>query len=130
LVVLDTNIIVSAIIFKREVSTLMALWHNEAIKPVITKGIFDEILAVLEYPKFKLTQQERDYIINEEIIPFFDVIEDNHPDISICIDKDDNKFISCALSAKAKYIISGDKELLEIKKYHDIHIISFNDFMN
>jgi len=129
-VVLNTNIVVSAILFKGKVSTLMALWHNGTIKPVMTKEIFDEIHAVLKYPKFMLTKHEIDYILNEELLLFFDVITDNYPNISVCKDEDDDKFIRCALSAKAKYIITGDKELLQIKKYKDIEIMSCNQFLN
>lgn len=39
----------------------------------------------------------------------------NNYSLSISRDKDDDKFIECALSAKAAYIVSGDNDLLAIK---------------
>ncbi len=46
----------------------------------------------------------------------------------ICRDKDDDLILSCAISARANYIVSGDKDLLDIKQYKDIKIISPRDF--
>ena len=45
-----------------------------------------------------------------------------------CIDKkgddpDDDKFIACALSASADYIVSGDKELCDVGRYKSVRII-------
>jgi uncharacterized protein len=43
-------------------------------------------------------------------------------------DSDDDKFISLALDAGAKLIISGDPDLKEIKKYQNIDIFSPTEF--
>lgn len=40
----------------------------------------------------------------------------------------DDKFISCAVDAKALYIVSGDKDLLTIENYGDVEIITAKDF--
>lgn len=39
-------------------------------------------------------------------------------------DNDDNKFIECAVDAEALYIVSGDKDLLDIQEYQGIKIIT------
>ena len=44
--------------------------------------------------------------------------------VEVCRDPDDDKFISCALDAKALYIVSGDKDLLVIGQYEDVQIIT------
>jgi predicted nucleic acid-binding protein len=44
-------------------------------------------------------------------------------------DPDDNKFIKCAVELEAKYIISGDKHLKEIKKYMNIWIVNPMEFL-
>lgn len=46
-----------------------------------------------------------------------------NPTIDICRDKKDNKFLECADAVKADYIISGDDDLLSLKKYKDILVI-------
>ena len=51
-------------------------------------------------------------------------------DVNVCRDKDDDKFINCALDSKSLYIVSGDNDLLVIKNYQDIAIITAVDFIN
>ncbi|MCL4550295.1 MAG: putative toxin-antitoxin system toxin component, PIN family [Bacteroidetes bacterium] len=48
----------------------------------------------------------------------------------ICRDKDDNNILETAVAAKANVIISGDKDLLVLKKYKNISIISPREFYN
>ena len=43
-------------------------------------------------------------------------------------DPEDDKFIECALSCQANYIISGDKHLLNLKNYEGIEIVSPAEF--
>ena len=42
---------------------------------------------------------------------------------------EDNKFIALAVDGKAKYIISGDKHLLNLCKHKDIKIVTIGDFL-
>ncbi len=53
---------------------------------------------------------------------------DGKSKIEICRDPDDNKFIECAVDSRAIYIVSGDKDLLDIKKYKDIKILTAKEF--
>jgi predicted nucleic acid-binding protein len=46
-----------------------------------------------------------------------------------CRDTGDDKFISCALSANADYIVTGDKDLSDLRKYQSIKIIHASDFI-
>ncbi|MBR4514129.1 MAG: putative toxin-antitoxin system toxin component, PIN family [Lachnospiraceae bacterium] len=49
--------------------------------------------------------------------------------VEICRDPDDDKFINCAIDAKCYYIVSGDKDLLDIKQYKDVQILKVADFL-
>ena len=42
----------------------------------------------------------------------------------------DNKILECALAAKADYIVSGDKHLLNVGAYKKTKIVSTNDFLD
>ncbi len=44
-------------------------------------------------------------------------------------DKDDNKFINCAIDGNCNFIVSGDKDLLEIKEYGGIRIVTVKEFL-
>jgi len=90
-VVLDTNILVSALLFRGELSRLVDLWKNGKLTPVISKETFRELKAVFEYPKFHLTKDEIKTIIEEEILPFFEVVEVAEEVSGICNDPDDDK---------------------------------------
>ena len=57
-VVLDTNVLVSALLFKGRLARLVELWQKGAIVPVISKETFDELRTVLCYPKFALNAEE------------------------------------------------------------------------
>ena len=57
-VVLDTNIVVSALLFGGQLERLIELWKEGKILPLCSKEIIDEYLKVLSYPKFQLTEEE------------------------------------------------------------------------
>jgi putative PIN family toxin of toxin-antitoxin system len=86
-------------------------------------------MTVLEYPKFSLTQEETDYIIKYEILPYFEIVEVVKDVKGICRDPEDDKFISCAISASADFIVSGDKDLIDLKQYKSIKIIKASEFL-
>ena len=47
----------------------------------------------------------------------------------VCIDADDNKFLELAVSGKAKYIVTGDNDLLCLENYRNIGIVTPADFL-
>jgi putative PIN family toxin of toxin-antitoxin system len=54
-VVIDTNVVISALLFGGEPGELIPLWKSGRIKPLASKEMVDEYLRVLTYPKFGLT---------------------------------------------------------------------------
>jgi putative PIN family toxin of toxin-antitoxin system len=56
------------------------------------------------------------------------VVEHNLKITNICRDAYDDNIITCALAAKADYLVTGDRDLLEIKNYQGIKILSPRDF--
>ena len=128
-VVLDTNILISALIFKGGLSKLVELWKKGKIIPLFSKETFQEFKNVLQYPKFSLTEKEIRIIITEEVLPFFEIIEVTDIVSEKCKDPDDDKFLSCAISASADFIVSGDSDLHAIGKYKFIKIIKASDFL-
>ena len=124
-VVLDTNVIVSsALLFKGELSAIVNLWKEGEVFPVISNETFKELTKVFTYPKFSLTEDEIRKLIEEEIVPYFELISTARVVENVCQDPDDDKFLSCALSASADFIVSGDKDLTGIKQYKNIKIIN------
>jgi putative PIN family toxin of toxin-antitoxin system len=128
-VVLDTNVLVSALLFKGALSKFVELWQKGKIVPVISKETFEELRTVLEYPKFSLSKDEIKSIIEHEILPYFEIVEITKVVKGVCRDSGDDKFISCVLSASAGYIVSGDKGLYDLKQYKSVKIVKASDFL-
>ena len=128
-VVLDTNVLASALLFKCKVSRLVELWQKRKIIPVISKETFAELTTVLHYPKFSLSKDEIRSVIEHEILPYFEVIEVVKDVKGMCRDPGDDNFISCALSASVDCIVSGDKDFCDLGQYKTVRIISASDFL-
>ena len=127
--VIDTNVIVSAILFGGIPGKLISLWKSGPLKPLASKDIIDEYIKVLAYPKFRLAEKEINYILYNEILPYFEVVT-LKPGLRI-IQKDpsDDKFIYCAEAGKAGVIISGDQHLLNLKTYGKLKILTPLQFL-
>jgi len=127
-VVLDTNVIVSAIVFGGKPELILNLITAEKIDGYISRFIIAETCGILRQ-KFKHTESEIE-AIEETLKNAFSLIE---PNFSISIVKDnlsDNKILACALAAKADYLISGDKKhILLLKKIKNVPILSPEQFL-
>jgi putative PIN family toxin of toxin-antitoxin system len=128
-VVIDTNVVISAILFGGVPGKLVELWKSKAIVPFVSKEIMDEYLRVLAYPKFELSDQEIHFIIYKEILPYFEVVTSDPSKPFISSDPSDDKFIQCAICGNAAYIISGDDHLLSLKPIAGIKIVNPLNFI-
>ena len=127
-IVLDTNILVSGLFWSGKPAKVLKLCKTGQHTNYITPDIFDEIKRVLSYEKFALTEGE----ITEAmgiILSFSKVIKPVTELIVIKTDPTDNRFIECAISCNAEYIVSGDKHLLELHGYKGIKIVSCSEFL-
>ena len=129
-VVLDTNVIVSALLFTGEVSRAFQLWRDQRIIPVICRETFQELRDVLRYPKFGLTDEEILEIIESEVLPYFEVIDLVEEVQNVCRDPDGDKFIACAISAAVDYLVTGDRDLADLKRYRNMRILTVGEFLN
>ena len=128
-IVIDTNVVISAILFGGGPGKLIDLWKKGRLTPLITEEIMTEYIRVLAYPKFMLSEEEINYIIQQEILPFFKVVKSVSGPAIIIKDPDDDKFIQCAQAGNAKIIISGDRHLLALKSHHNIKILTPIQFL-
>ncbi len=128
-VVLDTNVLVSALLFTGISSQLVPLWQKGSITVLISREILEEYLRVLAYPKFELSEGEIKGLIEEELLPFVQVIKPGTRVHVVKRDPADNKFLECAVAGKADVVISGDKELLAIRHYRRVRIQNPSRFL-
>lgn len=125
-IVVDTNVIASAVYFGGKPYDLLKLIMEEKVSAIASKEIVDEyedILARLQHKFPKLSKS----IPFHEIVGKLTVINVSS-NIHICRDSDDDKFISCAVDGRCIYIVSGDNDLLSLKDYDGIEIITVAQF--
>jgi putative PIN family toxin of toxin-antitoxin system len=126
--VLDTNVFISAIAFEGKPREVFRRVLTGQMRLAISEDILGELQGVLSGKKFKYSKEVIRSIRNaiedlaEFVIPQKEVKR-------IKKDPDDNRILECAVEAEAHFIISGDKHLLELKKYENIRIITPSDYL-
>lgn len=118
--VLDSNVIIAAFATRGLCSSLFE-YCLESHEIVLSEPIIEEVTRNLR-EKIKLPRSIvisiESYLRNACIMTIPDEI-----DSSICRDASDLAILGTAKAARAKYIASGDKDLLILKKYLDIAIM-------
>lgn len=127
--VLDTNVFVSAVLFKGNVSRLVDLWRGGKFAFLISGSILKEYIRVLAYRRFKLTDAEIRTILDEQLLPFVETVKTLREFLGIMNDREDEKFLICAKTGKADCIVSGDSDLLQMRSYKGIPIVSVGKFI-
>ena len=113
-IVVDTNILVSGLLFGGKPGELVVLWKKGLVVPVCSKEIIEEYLRVLAYPKFQLSESDIEFILNHELLRYFKVLSVKPGKPFVTTDPSDDKFIWCALDGNAEVIVSGDEHLLKL----------------
>ncbi len=113
-IVVDTNVLVSGLLFNGKPGELVRLWKEGRVVPLCSKGIVREYLRVLAYPKFQLSESEIDFLLTHEMLPYFEVLTVTPGKPFVTMDPSDDKFIWCAIEGHAEVIVSGDEHLLNL----------------
>lgn len=124
--VLDTNTIVSAFFWKGNEAELLRKIEQGKAKLYLTAEILYEIEEVIKRPKFTEVMKKANLTpdaIMQKIISLSQVVIAPIIRVQVCRDVKDNKFLECAESIKADYLVSGDDDLLSLKEYNGIPII-------
>ncbi len=128
-VVLNTNVLVSALLFSGEVNRVRDLWKGSAFSPLISKQVLEEYIRVLSYPGFALRQQEVDHLIKTEVLPYSEPVQVSARIDLIDEDPEDNKFLSLAADGEAAYLVSRDRPLLDLQDWDQGCILSAGGFL-
>ncbi len=127
-VVFDTNVCIAAFFWNGNPRKIYELAKNNKLKLFYSEAILEELIRVLAYKKFRLSNQEMLPIINDFIKTANLVVVKSEINV-ITKDPTDNMFLECAINSKSGFIISGDNHLLDIKHYRRINIVSPKDFV-
>ena len=113
-VVLDTSVVVSALVFEGgRVAWLRSAWRRGVIRPLVSRATATELLRVLAYPKFGLTAQEQQVLL-ADYLPFCETqgVVGSARGLPRCRDPHDRPFLELAIAAKARFLVTGDEDQL------------------
>lgn len=132
-VVLDTNCLVSALIFSSgRMSWLRQAWQEGRIVPVVCGETMRELVRVLAYPKFKLEKEEIESLLGE-FLPWArtEPLSERMDELELLRDRDDAVFIHLARQTGAEFLVSGDRHLPGLKGYvPEVRIVSPGQLQN
>lgn len=126
-IVLDSNIIISSLLFNGIQRLLLQLIRQNNIKVITSLTIIVEILEVLR-KKFNFSEKQLQIVKGEILIISEVVYPSTH--LNIVRDKEDNKVIEAAIDGNCSYIVSGDKDLLILNNYKNIKIVNSKEFLD
>ena len=114
LVVLDTNLVLSALVFASgRLAPLRSAWQTGRCIPLVSQATASELIRVLGYPKFKLSAADREELL-ADYLPYCRSVRipARLPKLPLCRDTNDQIFIELAAIGKADWLVTGDKDLL------------------
>lgn len=126
-VVLDTNVLISSVL-GGALGVILDQWKHGKFDLVISEAIAHEYLDVINRPKFKIPQDEIT-AVTDLLFHQAEFVTPQETIHVVSVDPTDNKFIEAALAGNAKWIVSGDDHLLQLKTYRKIEIITAREFI-
>lgn len=132
-VVLDTNTIISGLLWKGAPHAVLGLIEQGRISPFISPPLITELREVLERPKFKLhleaVAETPDNALGR-YLQYAEIVDvSTTPPLVVARDPDDDQVLACAVAASVDYIVSGDRHLLDLGSYQGVPILNAADFM-
>lgn len=130
-IVFDTNALISAAFLQNSVSNQALTLAAVRFEIVVSEATWTELETRIERPKlfryFGDLEAQREEVVKTigrvvKHIVVQSVITD-------CRDPDDNKFLALALDSAAEYIVTGDRDLLELHPWRGVQVLSTGDFV-
>lgn len=131
-VVLDTNVVLSALVFKHgRLASLRHAWHDERCLPLVSQATVAELVRALSYPKFRLSGDEQQELL-ADYLPFCVAVRmpTKPPRTPVCRDPFDVPFLQLARVGRADYLVTGDQDLLSLADEFSSPIIAAQTFLS
>jgi uncharacterized protein len=112
-VVLDTNIVLSALVFGGGSAALVRTgWQTRRFVPLASAATAHELVRVLDYAKFRLTGAEQAELL-ADYLPWVEIVHvpEPPPAVPSCRDPYDLPFLELAIAGRARTLVSGDRDL-------------------
>ncbi len=127
-IILDTNLWISFLISRR-LEKIDNLIFQEKIKLLFSKELIEEFITVAKRPKFEKYFSESDINNLLRLFDEYGKFIDVSIEVNECRDYKDNFLLSLAVESKSDYLITGDSDLLIMKRIRSTKIINWTDFL-
>lgn len=129
-VVLDTSSLISFVLTTGDImSQIVFAWRTEEFVLVTSWQTRAELNEVLDRPKIRALAKEPIERLKREVAKFSLFVDGADQISGVCRDPNDDKFLACAVAGQAHYLVSSDKDLLELKQYKGICILDPGTFL-
>ena len=115
-VVLDTNVVLSALVFGGGLAgQVRRAWQQGVLLPLASTATVQELVRVLAYPKFRLSEPEQNELL-ADYLPYTETVRIPQPPplVPECRDVLDAPFMHLAVAGGAQVLVSGERDLLAI----------------
>jgi putative PIN family toxin of toxin-antitoxin system len=121
-VVVDTNVFVSGVFFGGEPGKVLEAWRDGRVEIVVSAEILEEYVRVGAELAARFPGVDLDPAL--ELLATFSTLVAAPPLArTISEDPDDDKFLACAVAAKARFVVSGDRHLLDVSPFGQIEVL-------
>jgi putative PIN family toxin of toxin-antitoxin system len=127
-IVLDTNVFVSGVFFGGLPFQILKAWRDGKVNLALSIEILEEYQRVGRILGKKFPGVDLDPILDLLAVSTELVSAPDLPE-PVCEDPEDDKFLACALAARSKHIVSGDRHLLKVSPYRGVLILSPRAFV-
>jgi uncharacterized protein len=125
--VFDTNVLVAAFLTEGVCSTLLVRARRSECELILSTDIIQEFERILR-KKFAVSESELSGVRKVLAEAATEVCQKVEPIAPVCRDPDDDRILACALQVHADYIVTGDDDLLVLKRHAAIHIVTPRNF--
>jgi uncharacterized protein len=128
IIVLDTNVLISAIVFGGGPRAVLEKVISGTFSMAISAEMLDELHGVLGGRKFRYPGDIVRSIVNE-LLAVSELVRPAMKVKVIKTDPSDNRILECALESRAACIVTGDRHLLELGGFEGIPILDVATFL-
>ena len=125
--VLDTNVVVSALLWGGKPLELLALVERGEIRLYTSPPLLAELRATIAKPKLARVLAASGRSTAEHMADYrqlASLARRAMPEGAWSRDPDDDRVIACAIAARADFLVTGDADLRTLEKIESVRIVS------
>lgn len=126
-VVLDTNILISALFWRGKPYEILKNGIEGKYTPIVSVEILEELVDRL---KNKFGFPDLELLMYIDILLIHLHVVQKTSTVTVCRDHNDNKILETALDGNAQYVVTGDPDLLVLKEFQGIRIVDPAEFLD